>query len=82
MQRRMGDEITLDDLADDKSGFMLLGSAQMYQQMMRCHDRGYHRVSDDKREDPLVCYDCEILFGKDEGSVYRVVPHYDSDIIA
>ena len=40
-----------------------------------CGDRGYHRVSQDDK-DPLICYDCDLWFGKGDaegmGIEYRV----------
>jgi hypothetical protein len=46
-----------------------------------CHERGYHRVSEDKApdtdemfKDNRFCYDCETIFDKDYID-YRVEPH-------
>lgn len=36
-----------------------------------CSERGYHRVDDDSKE-PLICYDCDLWFGKEDGIEYRV----------
>ena len=40
-----------------------------------CNERGYHRVCQDEK-DPLICYDCDLYFGKDEvdSDSYRVEP--------
>ncbi len=40
-----------------------------------CVERGYHRVSSDNK-DPLICYDCELFFGKKDSwwIDYRVEP--------
>ena len=36
-----------------------------------CNERGYHRVAQDNKN-PLICYDCDLWFGKEEGIEYLV----------
>jgi hypothetical protein len=47
----------------------------MIEERERCGKRGYHRVSQDKK-DPLVCYDCGAWFSKEDSwwIDYKVEP--------
>ena len=50
--------------------------ADLYEEQRKpCRERGHHRINCDDTEDPQVCYDCELFFGKDDGIEYRIVPY-------
>lgn len=42
-----------------------------------CQQRGYHKVSQDKK-DPLICYECDLWFGKDDEVKYQVENPFDN----
>lgn len=41
-----------------------------------CKERGYHKVSEEKEEGPMICYECDLWFDKESargnGIEYRV----------
>ena len=37
-----------------------------------CMGRGYHRIEELNDNDPQICYDCGIFFGRNQGISYRV----------
>ena len=43
---------------------------------LECDNRGYHLVSREPKDPSkvMICYDCELWFGKNDGIEYRVEP--------
>ena len=44
-----------------------------------CEDLGYHAIDRLEPEDPQMCYNCELFFGKNQGSIYKIIPHYPQE---
>ena len=48
---------------------------QRHPRRAECGDRGYHKISELLPKDPQTCYHCELFFGKDQGTEYKIIPY-------